>query len=985
MDQRSERTDAESRPAADQDRQGLQIPNLRSLILGIVTSSAVQYMKTADLGQSIDKLLARLGQATGADRAYVFENKTDSVGTLLTRQRHVWTAPDIKPAAEDTELWNVLLLDVGLQRWVDTLGSGQILCGHVRELPSNESKLLATQNIQSILLVPIVVQGNWWGFVGFDHCRAEREWSPPEIQAVRAAANVIGAAWENAQLHQDTFDRAHQLSVLQDLGRTIGSTLDEDEVLRLTLQRVCSLLHAARATAYLADMANNVALRHAAAGLAPTDVASTRRLPLKNSLTGQVIITGRPVYIDEDLWTDRDRLVTNDSGSLIDNALSELPTSTTAGKRSATTAKAAAFVPLLVGEHVLGTLNLAFDRPHTFSDNEKQLLAAVGRQTGIALANARLFQEIVASGKEARRRAEQLAALHRIDQAINSSLEPAAVYACIVEQAADLLDCHVGTLFLWSAALDEPVGVANFSSGSAESPITDAVGQRCLEDQTDMIREIREKRVPLVITDAEHDTRVSPQLREQHNTRALLALPLISRDKIIGFLTLIDQTGPRQWRQDEITIAGQLADQAAIAIENARLFETEHKTRQTAEALQESAHIVNASLVLDRALQLLLEQLAKLVQFDSAAVFLRAGQRLKVAAGHGFPDLQAVMQLSVDTADNALLAQITDRRCPLVLADARKDERFQAWGGTGYVRGWMGVPLMVGSELVGVLTIDSRRPEAYDEQSARLAQALADQAAVAIHKTRLLDDLQRAYRELREVEKLKDQFIQNVAHELRTPLTLVRGYVELLAQGDLSPENQQKAIRTAMGHTDTLVQMVEAITTLQDLTLGELTLQPVNPSAVVAAALQSARQKAARAGISLIADPSPDPPPFSGDFFRLSQALIQLLDNAIKFSPDGGTITVFLRDDIDAHELEIAVEDQGIGVPSDEQQRIFGSFYQADGTTTRRFAGTGLGLAIVQHTVEAHGGRVWVESPVQKDEDSAHPGSRFVIRLPRTN
>jgi signal transduction histidine kinase len=149
-------------------------------------------------------------------------------------------------------------------------------------------------------------------------------------------------------------------------------------------------------------------------------------------------------------------------------------------------------------------------------------------------------------------------------------------------------------------------------------------------------------------------------------------------------------------------------------------------------------------------------------------------------------------------------------------------------------------------------------------------------------------------------------------------------------------------------------------------------------------ALKLASQKAVRAGIELRTEYPADLPTWPGDLIQLSQALYQLLDNAIKFSPDGGSVILHLSIDPGEHELQIEVEDQGIGVPPEEQKQIFDLFYQVDGTTTRRFGGTGLGLAIVQRVVQAHGGRVWVESPKKSRNAGPGPGSRFIIRLPRT-
>jgi signal transduction histidine kinase len=283
---------------------------------------------------------------------------------------------------------------------------------------------------------------------------------------------------------------------------------------------------------------------------------------------------------------------------------------------------------------------------------------------------------------------------------------------------------------------------------------------------------------------------------------------------------------------------------------------------------------------------------------------------------------------------------------------------------------------------VGLLTVDSRAPGRYDEESAQRAMALADHTAVAIYKARLLDHLQHANRELRELDELKGQFIQNVAHELRTPLALVRGHVELIAQGDLDATSQTAAINSALKHTRALVRLVENITTIQDLNVEELTVESVDAAELFDTAIQLANQKAIRTGILFCRDYPENLPPVAGDFNVLAHAIYQLVDNAIKFSSSGGIVTLRIMKDPRVRELEISVEDQGIGVPLDEQERIFELFYQTDGTTTRRFGGTGLGLAIVDRAIKMHGGRVWVESPIPTPDDKQNAGSRFIIRLP---
>jgi len=228
--------------------------------------------------------------------------------------------------------------------------------------------------------------------------------------------------------------------------------------------------------------------------------------------------------------------------------------------------------------------------------------------------------------------------------------------------------------------------------------------------------------------------------------------------------------------------------------------------------------------------------------------------------------------------------------------------------------------------------------------------------------------------ERRELDRLKDEFIQNVAHELRTPLTLVRGYVEMLTEERLDEETRRRAAVVARARTEALVGLVEAITTLHEVKPGSLDPQPVDLVALARTAVQMVQQKAHRAGVRMLLYIPSDLPRITGDSSRLIEALNQLLDNAIKFSPGGGTVTLRLSAERDNVRVEIA--DQGIGIPAGELKPIFGRFYQVDGSTTRRFGGLGLGLAVVKAIVEAHNGRVWASSA------GAGRGSTFVFTIP---
>jgi signal transduction histidine kinase len=284
------------------------------------------------------------------------------------------------------------------------------------------------------------------------------------------------------------------------------------------------------------------------------------------------------------------------------------------------------------------------------------------------------------------------------------------------------------------------------------------------------------------------------------------------------------------------------------------------------------------------------------------------------------------------------------------------------------------VPLIHKGEVIGTLNVDHTEPDAFSGDVGRLLSIAGAQVAAAIVNARLYQDLReradhlaQAHRELQESERLKSEFVQNMSHELRTPLTFIKAYVDILQAGTLGmlSDPQKESLQVVSDWTEKLVHLVDSLLTIQQIERKDLEFAVLDLAAVAKDALHSARAKAAQSGIEFDLEIEPDLPPVWGDSAHLEQVFVNLIGNAIKFSPDGGTITVHLAPHIDASgraAVQCTVIDQGIGIAPDQQMRIFGRFYQVDGSSTRRFGGTGLGLAIVKETVEAHDGTVTVQS-----------------------
>jgi signal transduction histidine kinase len=250
------------------------------------------------------------------------------------------------------------------------------------------------------------------------------------------------------------------------------------------------------------------------------------------------------------------------------------------------------------------------------------------------------------------------------------------------------------------------------------------------------------------------------------------------------------------------------------------------------------------------------------------------------------------------------------------------------------------------------------------------------------YNTKLVERLERQVRELsaanaelQELDQLKSQFLATLSHELRTPLTSILGYLDLFERGTLGvlSDVQSQALDVIMRNAQTLARQLNNLLYLQEVRSSQIKRVPVSVHDMLLRLAVESRQRAEEHGLTF--DMALQPvPPFQGDAMALDQAFRNLLDNAIKFTPRGGYVRVALDDD--PSRLIVRVEDSGIGIPTEAQDKIFVPFYQVDASLARPYAGAGLGLAIVKHVIEAHDGHVTVHS-------APGSGSTFTVVLPR--
>jgi signal transduction histidine kinase/ActR/RegA family two-component response regulator len=370
----------------------------------------------------------------------------------------------------------------------------------------------------------------------------------------------------------------------------------------------------------------------------------------------------------------------------------------------------------------------------------------------------------------------------------------------------------------------------------------------------------------------------------------------------------------------------------------------------------------------------------QLCRADAALIYLLDGDVFRVARTSGVPpEVSAYIAAHPFVlGPGTLSGRVGRARTPGQIEDVLLDESYEradAQRVAGF-RTVVAAPLLLADDLVGVLNLWRTQVQPFDERETTLLTAFAAHAAVAISNAHLVRALEVRSAELEVASRHKSEFLASMSHELRTPLNAVIGFSEVLLErmfGDLN-DRQDEYLRDILASGRHLLELLNDVLDLSKVEAGamELALAPVDIAVVVDHCVALMRERATSRGLRLAADVSPGIGHLTADELRLKQILLNLLSNAVKFTPSGGSIDVTAQQD--GEQVVIQVIDSGVGIPTDDQERIFDSFQQA-GRSASRVEGTGLGLTLCKRIVELHGGRIAVESV-------EGAGSTFTVRLP---
>ena len=554
----------------------------------------------------------------------------------------------------------------------------------------------------------------------------------------------------------------------------------------------------------------------------------------------------------------------------------------------------------------------------------------------------------------------------------------------IAEGARALLDARAAWLYRVDpggalgviAATGEAAPTASRTAAMSEGPAALAARERRLFVTNDVLDDDR--------IGLSHEAR---NRFGDDGVRAALAVPMVAYDRVVGVLVVADRLG-RTFTVENTRLAEALADHAAVAFENARLYdEAERRRVQTQETERRSTFLAEASGVLASSLdyETTLAQVARLavpgladvcavdvleesggvrrlaVAYDEATV-----NRARASTGHEQIDVGASALTTVLRSGRAeFYPEVTDEVLGRIATDDQHRVALRALG----LRSLMVVPLTARGRRLGAITfVSTASGRPYGAADLAFVEDLATRSAQAIDNSRL-------YRSAQAASRAKDEFLATVSHELRTPLTAILGWARVLrARATASP--WRDAVDTIERNARAQAQIINDLLDVSRVITGMLRLhvQPVDLVVVIHEAVAALRPAIDAKALQLITNLDPAAGPFVGDGDRLQQVVWNLLSNAVKFTPAGGRIDVRLSRADD--QTEIVVTDSGLGITAEFLPYVFERFRQAETGSTRAQSGLGLGLAIVRHIVELHGGTARAES------DGSGRGATFVVTLP---
>ncbi len=938
----------------------------RAELMLLINRIAQDLTATLDLRGLMRKVVANVHDTLGYDTVYIFLLNNDD--TALVCQASAATAPrHLVEAGVEVALGTGLVGRAIRER-------AALLVEDVHQDP-DYMIFPGHEDLHSALVVPLKHGNSIFGAIELLGL-APNAFKKTDLIALESLSSQISIAIDNAKLYNQAQRRLLEQGIVHQIGQDLIAILEYDELVQAVARHMSRALDTSACSVAIYDPIRERIRIEADYRLPGTeDRTSTLHVGTSYQLAKfhaarEVLNTRRVVttYLN-----DPDTPAPRQNQLRLNNDQSEL------------------LVPMTIGKRIIGLVRWAEHRRlRRFTQDDERLAQTLIAQAAIAVENARLFQE-------AQRRATEQALLNQVTLAITAVSTADEVMRLFIELVHDAMRASNTLIALLDDQDEFQITQQHLETRTVAQMV---LGQ--LQQDSKIGRLIRRavRQGESVFTVADTITQTGSQLELLmliDQSIAVAIIPIQYRGNLVGVME-VSADAPVVFNTSDIQLLESLANQAAIALDNVRLSEREQRRLQQMERLQASGRFIASELVLQNLLDLVVKEAAKIFDADAIAVTMpdETGTLEIIGAAYGL-SAHFIQERRIPTYSQAEFEALSEaqRRAPIYYPDLPTQTNSKTQRELAIQEGVHSallIPLVKGLHKFGHLALYSRAPgHRFVEEDMEIAQLLASQIAIALDNADLFQALEDRARELAEANRLKSQFLANISHELRTPMNSILGFSETLLRGIYGDLNEKQASRIERINNNgrNLLALIDDLLDISKIDAGrmEINTERIDLREAIRNILSGMESQAQAQEIYLVSEVPDDLPDAYGDTVRIRQIITNLVGNALKFTKQGGSVTVTAEarqevvlspkpgEKTSQHVIWIGVRDTGIGISIEDQLIIFDEFRQVDGSTTREYGGTGLGLAICKRLIELMGGRIWVDS-----EQGA--GSIFTFVIP---